>query len=106
MRSPDIHDSAHAPRGSSAPALLTSRLGCMGATSTASTSAVTIDESHNGGTSGQLSSDDHVGNMGLLTAGRQTHIISHNIIAALSSAHLRPRRPHRPILASRHGGRI
>jgi hypothetical protein len=69
MRGPDIHDSAHASRGFGALALLVSPLGCTGATGTASTSAVAIGEGRTGGTYGQHSSDDHMGEVGLLTAG-------------------------------------
>jgi hypothetical protein len=57
-------------------------------------------------TSRQPSSDDHVGQAGLLATGRQTHVVGHLVVAALSGAHLHPRRPRRPVLAPRHGGRI
>jgi hypothetical protein len=89
-RGPDIHDSAHASH----------------ATSTASTSTVVASEGRTGGTSGQPSFDDHTSEAGLPATGRQTHIVGHLVVAALSGAHLRLCRPRRPILAPRHGGRI
>jgi hypothetical protein len=55
---PDVHDSA---RGSDVPALLASPLGYVGATSTASTSAIATGKGRIGGTSGQPSFDDNVG---------------------------------------------
>jgi hypothetical protein len=61
---PDIHNSGHATHGSDVlaqpVALLTSPSGCTGATGTASTSVVANGEDRSGGSSGQLSSDDHV----------------------------------------------
>jgi hypothetical protein len=62
---PGIHNFAH---GSDVPALLTSPLGCAGATGTATTSAVAAGESRTGGTSGP-STDDHAGEVGLSTTG-------------------------------------
>jgi hypothetical protein len=78
----------------------------MGATGTTSTSTLTAGEGCTGGTSDQPSSNDHVGEVGLLATSRQTHTVSHLIIASLSGAHLRPHRSRQPILASCHGGRI
>jgi hypothetical protein len=101
-----IRDSTHASRGSDIPALLTSPSGCAGATGTASTSAVAASEGRTDGTSSQPSSDDHAGEAELPATGRQTHLVGHLIVVALSGAHLRPRRPCRPVLASCHGGRI
>jgi hypothetical protein len=105
-RDPDVHDSARASRGSEVPALLTSPLGCVGATSIASTSVVATGEGRTSVTSSQPSSDDHVGEARLTATGHQTHIVNHLDIIALSSAHLRPCRPHRPVLALCRGGRI
>jgi hypothetical protein len=62
-RSPGIDDSTH---DTDAPILLVSPSGCVGATDTASTSAIAADEGCIGGTSGQPSSDDHVDEAGLL----------------------------------------
>jgi hypothetical protein len=87
------HDSAQASRGSGIPVQLTSPSGCAGVTVTTPTSAVTAGEGRTGGTFGQPSSDDHVGEMRLPTTDRQTHTIGHLVIATLSSAHLRPHRP-------------
>jgi hypothetical protein len=65
-----IHYSGHATHDSGIPdlpaALVGSPSGCTRATGTASTSAVTTGEDCTGGTSGQPSSDDHVGEAGLL----------------------------------------
>jgi hypothetical protein len=58
------------------------------------------------GTSGQPSSDDHMGEAGLLTTGRQSHPIGHLGIKLVAGALLRPHRPRRSKLASRHGRRI
>jgi hypothetical protein len=106
MPGPGVHDSARTSRGTGAPTLLTLPSGCAGATGTASTSVVTTDKGHTSGTSDQPSSDDHVGEAGLLATSRQTHVVGHLIIAALSGAHLRSRRPRRPVLAPHQGGRI
>jgi hypothetical protein len=91
-----VYDSTRAYHGSGIPALLASPSGCEGAISTTSTSAVTASEGHIGRTSGQPSSDDHVGEAELPAADRQTHLVSHLIIAALSDAHLHPCCPRRP----------
>jgi hypothetical protein len=81
MRSPGVHNSAHASCGIASPS------GCAGATSTTSTSTVTVGEGHTSGTFGQPSSDDHVGEAGLPATGRQTHVIDHLIIAAPINPH-------------------
>jgi hypothetical protein len=60
-------------------------LGYAGAIDTASTSAVAVDEGRTDGTSGQPSPDDHTGEAGFPAAGRQTHIVGHLIVAALSA---------------------
>jgi hypothetical protein len=91
-----VYDSTHAYRGSGIPALLASPSNYEGAIGTASTSAVAASEGHIGRTSGQPSSDDHAGEAELLAADRQTHLVGHLIIAALSDAHLHPRCPRRP----------
>jgi hypothetical protein len=105
-RGPGVHDFARASRGSDVPALLTSPSGYVGATGTASTSAITVGEGRTSGTSGQPSSDDHTGETGISAIGQQTHTTGHLVIVALSDAHLRPCHPRRPVLASCNGGRI
>jgi hypothetical protein len=99
-------DSSRAFRSSGIPALLASPSSCAGATDTASTSVVIASEGRIGGTSGQPSSDDHAGAAGLPAVGRQTHLVDHLIIVALSGAHLYPCHPRRPVLTSCHGGRV
>jgi hypothetical protein len=101
-----IHDSARASRDSSVPAPLASPLGYAEANDTAATLAITTNEDCTDGTFGQSSSDDHAGKAGFPAAGRKTHIIGHHVIASLSSAHLCPHRPRRPVLVPCHGGRI
>jgi hypothetical protein len=68
-----VHDSDHASCGTDVPtlplALLASPSGCVGATRTASTSAVATGKGCTGGTSGQPSSDDHMGEAGLPSTG-------------------------------------
>jgi hypothetical protein len=71
-----------------------------------STSAVIASEGRTSGTSSQPSSVDHAGKAESPTAGRPTHFVGHLVVAALSSASLCPRRPHRPVLLLCHGGRI
>jgi hypothetical protein len=105
-RGPSVHDFARASRGSDIPALLASPSGYVGATSTASTSVATTVKDRTGGTSGQPTSDDPTGEVRLLAIDQETQTIGHLVIAALSSAHLRPRHPHRPVLALCHGRRI
>jgi hypothetical protein len=104
------HNSRRATRGTGVPALpaalLTSPSGCAGATATASTSEVTIGEGHTCGTSGHPSSDDHVGEVGLLATNRQTHHVSHFGVDLVTGALLRLRCPHRSELAPHHGRRI
>jgi hypothetical protein len=87
------HDSTRAFCGSGIPALLTSPSGCARATDTASTSAITAGEGRTGDTFSQPSSNDHAGEAELSATDRQTHIVGHLVIAALSSAHLYPRCP-------------
>jgi hypothetical protein len=100
-------DSTYATRGPGIPALLTSPSGHVGATGITSTSVIAAGEGHTvGGSSGQPSYDDHAGEAGLPSTDRQTHTVSHLVVVALSGAHLRPRRPHRPVLAPCHGRRI
>jgi hypothetical protein len=74
MRNPSIDGSGHASRGTDVPALpaalLVSSLGYTGATSTTSTSAVTIGKGRTSGTSGQPSFDDHAGEAGLPATDR------------------------------------
>jgi hypothetical protein len=69
MHGPGVPDSGRASRGSGiltlCVVLLASPSGYVGATGTASTSVVTIGEGYTGGISGQTSSDDHVGEVGL-----------------------------------------
>jgi hypothetical protein len=69
----DIHDSSRVTRGTSVLALPTalpmSPSSYAGATDTTSTSAVAVREGRTGGTSGQPSSDDHAGEVGLPTTG-------------------------------------
>jgi hypothetical protein len=101
-----VHDSVRAFCGSSIPALLVSPSGYVRATSTASTSVVAVGEGRTSATSCQPSSNDLEGEAGLPAAGQQTHIVGNLVVAALSGAHLRPRRPHRPFLVPYHGGRI
>jgi hypothetical protein len=96
MRGLGVHDSVRASRGIASPS------SCIGDTSTASRSVVTTDEGRIGGTLGQPSSDNHVGEAGLLATGQQTHIVDYLIVTALTGAHLHPCRPHRPVLASCH----
>jgi hypothetical protein len=87
-------------------ALLTSPSDFTGATSIASTSAVTSNEGRTSSSSDQHSSDDHTGEAGLPTSNQQTHIVGHFGVDLVTSAHLRPCHPHRPVLASCHGRRI
>jgi hypothetical protein len=94
------HDSTPTSRS------ITSFSGCAGAIDTASTSAVAASEGRSDGTSAQPPSDDHAGEVGLRSIGRQTHVVSHLITATLSDAHLRPHRLCQLVLASCHGGRI
>jgi hypothetical protein len=89
----NVYDSTHASRSSGIPTLLTSPLGYTRVIGTASTLEVIAGEGRTGGTSGQPSSNDHVGEVGFLTTGRQTHIVDHLVVTALSSAHLRLRHP-------------
>jgi hypothetical protein len=96
----------HASRGYGVPALLTSPSGCVRATGTASNSAVAVSKAHTDDTSDQPSSDDHAGEAGLPAAGRQTHIVDHLVVIALSDAHFRPRCPRQPVVVPCHGGRI
>jgi hypothetical protein len=105
-RGPDVHDSTRASRSSSIPASLMSPSNCVRATNTSSTSEVAASEGCTGGTSSQPSSDYHMSEAGLLTAGQQTHVVSLLIVATLPSAHLCSHRPHRPMLVPCHGGRI
>jgi hypothetical protein len=86
-------DSACASHGSDIPALLTSPSGYARATGPTSTSAVAVSEGRIAGTSAQPSSDDHTDEVGLLAAGRQTHLVGHLVIAALSGAPLRSHCP-------------
>jgi hypothetical protein len=76
MHDLSVHDSGHATCGSDVPALpaalLTLPSSCAGATSTASTSVVTVDEGNTGGTSGQPSSDDHADEVGLSASDRHS----------------------------------
>jgi hypothetical protein len=64
-------DSTHVTRGYGVPALLAALLaspsGCTGVIGTTSTLAVATGESHISGSSGQPSSDDHTGEVGLPT---------------------------------------
>jgi hypothetical protein len=60
-RSLCVPDSARTSCGSDILAKLMSPLGCVRATDTASTSAITVGEGRTGGTFGQSSSDDHAG---------------------------------------------
>jgi hypothetical protein len=103
---PSVHDFAHASRDSDIPALLTPPSGCAGATDTVSTSAVTASKGHTCGTSDQPSSNDRAGEAGLLAVGRQTHLVGHLVVAALSGAQFHLCCPRRPILVLCHGGRI
>lgn len=67
---PGLHDYNHATRVPALPAaLLTLPLGCTGATGAASTLAVAAREGRTSGTSGQLSSDDHTGEVELSSTG-------------------------------------
>jgi hypothetical protein len=100
-----VHNSTHASGGSGIPALLASPSGYTRATGTTSTSVDAVGEGHTGGSSGQPSFD-HVGKERLPAASRQTHLVGHLVVAALSGAHLCPCCPRRPILVPRHGGRI
>jgi hypothetical protein len=69
MHGPGVHNSGRITCGSGIPvipvALLTSPSGYVGATGTASTSAVATSKDCTGGSSGQPSSDDHTGEAGL-----------------------------------------
>jgi hypothetical protein len=74
MHGSDIYNSGRATRGFNILALPAALhalpSGCAGATGTASTSAVTADEGRIGGTSGQSSSNDHVGEARLPASGQ------------------------------------
>jgi hypothetical protein len=70
-----LYDSGRITCGS-AP-LLASPSGYVRATGTSSTSAVAAGEGRTNGTSSQSSSDDHVGEAGLLASDRQTHPVGH-----------------------------
>jgi hypothetical protein len=94
MHDPGVHDSACASRGTGILALLTSPSDCVGAIGTISTSAVAVGEGRIGGTSDQPSSDDYANEARLSAIGRQTHVVSHLVVVALSGAHLRPCCPH------------
>jgi hypothetical protein len=100
------HNPTRASHSSAVPALLTLPLGCAGATSTTSTSAVAAGEGRTCGTSGQPSSDDHVDEVRLPATSQQTHTVGHLVVTALSGAHLHPCHPCQPVLASCHGGRM
>jgi hypothetical protein len=93
MRDASVHESGRSTRGSDVPdlpiALLVSPSGCMGATGTASISEVAIGEGHSGGTSGQPSSDDQMGEAGLLATDRYTHPVGHFGIKLIIGALLR-----------------
>jgi hypothetical protein len=106
MHDPGVHDSDRATRGTDVPALLVSPSGCVGATGTASTSAVADDEGRTGGTYGQPSSDDHVSKAGLLATGRQTHPVGHFGVDLVAGALYHLRHPRRSELAPHHGRRI
>jgi hypothetical protein len=97
-RGPGVHDSGRTTSGSVVPALsaalLVSPLGYVGATGTASASAVTVGEGCTCGTSGQPSPDDHTGEARLLAFNRQTHPVGHLSINQVVGALLHPRRPH------------
>jgi hypothetical protein len=67
----------------------------MGATGTASTSAVIAGEGRTSSTFGQPSSDDHAGEAGLLTFGQQTHPVDHLSVNLITGALLHPCHPHR-----------
>jgi hypothetical protein len=73
MRSPGIQDSGHVSHGTGIPALpatlLASPSDYVLATDTASTSAVVTGKGCTSGTSGQPSSDDHMGEVGLPAIG-------------------------------------
>jgi hypothetical protein len=69
--------------------------GYAGATGTTSTSAVTVGKGRTGGTSGQPSFDDHMGEAGLSAIRQQTLPVSHFDIDLITSALLCPRCPCR-----------
>jgi hypothetical protein len=106
MRSPDVHASGRATRGSGVPGLptvlLMSLLDCAGAIGTASTSVVAIDKGRTSGSSGQPSSNDHAGEEGLLAFGRQGHPIGHFGVDLIVGALLHLCCPFRSELASCH----
>jgi hypothetical protein len=103
-------DSTCAMCGPDVPALpivlLTSPSGYAGVTGIATTSAVAAVKGRTGGSSCQLSYDDHAGEEGLPASGRQTHPIDHFGVDLVIGALLRQHRPRRSELVSHHRRRI
>jgi hypothetical protein len=102
---PCVHDSGRATQGfgilALPVALLVSPSGYVGATGTASTSAVATSKSCTSSSFGKPSSDDHASEAGLSATSRHTHPVDHFGVDLVTGA-LHPRYPHRSELVPCH----